>query len=124
MSLSEDAWLYLYYENADGKVYQLIPSILYKNNHVKEGDFIEFPASNAPFEIKISQPFGKEHVWLLASNKALDAPPNFNINLDELPFPLKEVKRRLKLSIHKKKAYFAEDEMDFTSVQAARVFGI
>lgn len=122
LSLSEDAWVYLYYENAEGNVYQLVPSVLFQNNFIHAGDFIEFPSADAKFEIKISPPFGKERVWLVASTKQLSKAQEFNTELNEIALDLEKIKRMLRTNAKHEKATFAEDNMDFVSQQAASTY--
>ncbi len=86
ISVNETAWLYLYYQNAEGKLYQLIPSVLYPDNQVSAGDFLPFPAADAPFHLAVSAPYGDEQVWLVATKKALPQKSWQKEDLQELPF--------------------------------------
>lgn len=114
ISLNETAWLYLYYENADGELFQLIPSPLYPDNFVQPGDFIEFPAEDASFQIEITEPFGSEKVWLLASEEALElSDASFNENLESIDKKLAELKNSLTKELKSNKIRFASDELQF-----------
>ncbi|MFL0801614.1 MAG: DUF4384 domain-containing protein [Agarilytica sp.] len=117
ISLSDDAWLYMYYENAEGKVFQLIPSTLYPKNHVLTGDFIPFPSFSADFHLQITPPFGTEKVWLIATQKPVKASDAFNKKLQELPISLKMVQRYYKDGIGQSRQHFGEDTLVFTTAE-------
>ncbi len=115
ISVNEPAWLYLYYKNADGKIYQLIPSVLYPENHVQSGDFIPFPAADAPFHLAVSAPYGSEQVWLLATKTALPEHDWQEEDLQELPFPsLDALQTALKKSTRGRA--LAHDSLVFSTV--------
>ncbi len=115
ISLNESAWLYMYYENFEGNVYQLIPSVLYSDNRVSAGDFIAFPSIDATFSLEISPPLGEERVWLLATEKKLTLPNFSNNNLVELAISLTDAKLELKKLIHRNRIRNSADELKFTT---------
>ncbi len=115
ISLSADAWLYMYYENAEGKVFQLIPSTLYPENRVMAGDFIPFPSSRADFHLQITPPFGAEKVWLIATQKPVNEEKVFNTELRELPVSLNAIQNSYRDSIKQTRQNFGEDTLGFTT---------
>lgn len=115
ISLNENAWLYMYYENAEGNVYQLMPSVLYTDNHASAGDFIAFPSLDAAFNLEISPPFGEEHVWLLASEKELTLPRYANHNLTEIEVSLADIKSDFEKLTHTNRLRTSEDVLTFTT---------
>ncbi|MFL0804549.1 MAG: DUF4384 domain-containing protein [Agarilytica sp.] len=115
ISLSNDAWLYMYYENAKGEVFQLIPSALYPENRVLAGDFIPFPAANADFQLQITPPFGAEKVWLVATQKPVKTDNVFNTDLQELPISLDAVQDFYRAAIKQSRQRFGEDSLAFTT---------
>ncbi len=116
ISLSSDAWLYMYYENAEGKVFQLIPSVLYQENRVLAGDFIPFPSENAGFQLQITPPFGTERVWLVATQKPIIETNAFNQDLQELPSSLESVQNYYRNTIRQSRQRFGEDTLVFTTI--------
>ncbi len=115
ISLSDDAWLYMYYENAEGKVFQLIPSVLYPENRVLAGDFIPFPSGNAGFQLQITPPFGTERVWLVATQKPMIEANTYNQTLQELPTSLNAVQSYYRDTIRQSRQRFGEDTLVFTT---------
>lgn len=115
ISLNENAWLYMYYENSEGNVYQLIPSVLHPDNHVSAGDFIPFPSVEAAFRLEISPPFGEERVWLLATEQQLSLPSLTNNKLRELSISLTDMQSDLKKMTQENRIRHSEDELMFTT---------
>lgn len=113
ISLNENAWLYMYYENSQGKVYQLIPSVLYPNNYVKANDFIEFPADDAHFHLEVSPPFGRERVWIFASHREITLMEVSNTDLDELSISLQKIQHRVKKTTLSSRIRYSEDILNF-----------
>lgn len=74
INLSTDAYLHLFYENANGQVVQLIPSVLQQNSFYKAGDFIVFPPEDGDIQLSVSAPFGSERLWLAACDKGVSIP--------------------------------------------------
>ncbi len=117
ISLNDDAWLYLFYENAEGKLYQLIPSVLSPDNRLAAGDFIEFPPPQSSFAMEITAPFGRERVWLLASEKRLDLPASLNADLSEIHHSLEAIKNSLLQQLRKSRVRYAQDELFFNTAE-------
>lgn len=71
VSLDRDAYIVVIYENARDELIQLIPNQKYPDTFLKAGLFIPLPVASAPFVFEIQPPFGKEVLWLFASDSAL-----------------------------------------------------
>ncbi|MBX9788773.1 MAG: DUF4384 domain-containing protein [Pirellulales bacterium] len=61
-----DAYLYVLYQQADGKVYQIFPNESQKDNRIAAKQEIQVPGVNDFFRWEIGPPFGKEVVKVIA----------------------------------------------------------
>lgn len=68
-----DAYLYVIYEQSDGKRYQIFPNSGQPDNRVRGGEEIRVPGKDDLFRWNVSPPFGKEKVLVVASKKPVDA---------------------------------------------------
>jgi len=76
ISLDKDAYLTVIYQDAGNRLHLLIPNALYRNNFYKAGLFIPIPNEQNPFQFRIAAPFGKETLWVFASDQPFsDLPP-------------------------------------------------
>lgn len=71
LSLDADAYLLAIYEDATGRLTQLIPNKQFSKTYYKAGLFITLPDENAAFKFKVQAPFGKETLWVFASDMPL-----------------------------------------------------
>ncbi|MEQ8791498.1 MAG: DUF4384 domain-containing protein [Pirellulaceae bacterium] len=67
-----DAYIYVLYQQADGKVVQIFPNRLQPNNKVSARQTVRIPARNDLFHWTIGPPFGKETLKVIASKRPLD----------------------------------------------------
>lgn len=70
ISLDRDAYVLVIYEDAENNLVQLIPNRYRKSNHYEKGLFIAVPDREEPFEFVVNAPFGKETIWVFASDQA------------------------------------------------------
>lgn len=113
VNLNENAWLYLYYENAEQEVYQLIPSALSPDNMMHAGDFIPFPANHAPFQLSVSAPYGNERIWAFAVRKEIELPELNEKTLTALPLSLSEIQELARTTADKAGLQYSEDFLHF-----------
>ncbi|MFZ5830934.1 MAG: DUF4384 domain-containing protein [Planctomycetota bacterium] len=75
----EEAFVYVLYQQADGKIYQIFPNKHQPNNRLAARQAVEIPASDDLFRWVVGSPFGKERVKVIASKSELDvlADPKF-----------------------------------------------
>ena len=66
-----DAYLYVLYQQADGKVYQIFPNEGQKDNRVAAKQEVTIPGTNDLFRWEIGPPFGKEQVKVIACRQQL-----------------------------------------------------
>lgn len=71
LSLDADAYLLAIYEDATGSLTQLIPNKQFSKTFYKAGLFITLPDENAAFKFKVQAPFGRETLWVFASDVPL-----------------------------------------------------
>lgn len=69
ISLDRAAFVYAFYEDASGHVFQLIPSAAQSDHYFKAGFYIPFPAENSTFKFVVQAPYGKEQLWVYASDQ-------------------------------------------------------
>ena len=70
ISLDRAAFVYAFYEDASGHVFQLIPSEAQPDHYFNAGFYIPFPEENSTFRFVVQAPFGEEQLWVYASDKA------------------------------------------------------
>lgn len=69
LSLDEDAYLYLFYEDAENNLMQLLPSAQSEQHFFHAGLYIPVPDASAPFSFKVQAPFGNDQVWAFAMDR-------------------------------------------------------
>lgn len=69
INLDRAAFIYAFYQDASGNVFQIIPSEAQTEHYFKPGFYIPFPPKNSTFQFVVQAPFGKEQLWVFASNE-------------------------------------------------------
>lgn len=69
----QDAYLYILYQQADGKVFQIFPNKGQPDNRVKAMQDVQVPDPDDGFRWVVEAPFGPEIVKVVASKKPIDA---------------------------------------------------
>ena len=72
LSLGNDAYIYMYYIDADDRITQILPNKNQRSNFYSTGDFLNIPEYENGYHFVISEPFGKEEVWVFASDQMID----------------------------------------------------
>jgi hypothetical protein len=67
----EQAYLYVFYQQADGKVFQIFPNRTQPRNRVEAKRWVAIPAEDDLFRWRIGPPFGKELVKVVAARTPL-----------------------------------------------------
>ncbi len=70
LSLDRDAYIYLFYEDASAKIYQIFPNQMSRNHFYREGFYVPIPPSKNDFQFKIQAPFGEEKLFVFATDIA------------------------------------------------------
>ena len=68
LSLERDAYLTAIYVDAENNLYQIIPNASQRDHYFKANLFIPIPPKNADYNFKIKPPYGKETLWVFASD--------------------------------------------------------
>jgi len=79
-NLDRDAYLLAIYQDAEGNLIQLLPNRESSSLPQKAGMFIPLPKQNAKFRFKIQAPFGKEELWIFASDQLPPELPGDNLS--------------------------------------------
>lgn len=113
----EDAYLYVLYQQADGKVFQVYPNKFQPNNIVKARQAVHVPAENDMFRWSVGAPFGKETVKVIASKEPVDvlSDPGF-IKARFNPVDEKQVKGIEVEMAEAKPIRWAESDVSITTV--------
>jgi len=117
INIDKPAFVYVFYQDASGIVFQLMPGKAQLNHFLNPGFYIPFPAKKSSFQFVVSAPFGKEQLWIFASDQAelkLKTESNnqglirVNQTYSELESYINEISKLIfsknKLSIYTKKA--------------------
>lgn len=71
ISLNRDAYITVIYKNAKGEIIQLLPNRNQQKTFYKSGLFLSIPDAGSAFSFKIQAPFGRETLWVFASDLPL-----------------------------------------------------
>ena len=66
-----DAYIYVLYKQADGKVFQIFPNSTQPDNLVKARQAVQIPGKDDMFRWIVGPPFGKEIIKVIASKEKL-----------------------------------------------------
>ena len=71
LSLGSEAYIYMYYINANGNILQLLPDNEQISNHYLPGYFLTIPEYDNHYRFTVSQPFGEQSIWVFASDRSI-----------------------------------------------------
>jgi hypothetical protein len=71
ISMDQDAYLTILYQDAGGQLSVLLPNSLYPDSFFRAGLFIPIPNEQNPYQFRITAPFGKETLWVFAADKPI-----------------------------------------------------
>jgi hypothetical protein len=113
VSLDKDAYLIIIYQDANNHLNLLIPNSLYRDNLFKAGLFIPIPNEQNPFQFRISAPFGKETLWVFASDQPFPALTTHSEdgNNTRLAWDIKTIRTTLKDHSRRHQALFEESSL-------------
>ncbi len=113
LSLQPAAYVYLYYLDAAGDVWQLLPGPWQEGNFYPAGLYQPIPAARSNFEFVSQPPFGQESLWAFAVDRPLTPPPG-----NTLPNGL----LKLDYSIADLRAYFRQHDPERYSETTLTIF--
>ncbi|GMR16830.1 MAG: hypothetical protein BMS9Abin31_1217 [Gammaproteobacteria bacterium] len=93
LSLGQDAYIYMYYIDAANNITQILPNVKQQNNFYKAGYFLTIPEYENLYRFTINEPFGKEAIWVIASDSS--------IKMKQTPGSIKNIKQFIKKSSEK-----------------------
>lgn len=73
LSLDQDAYVYLFYQDSAQNLFQLLPNAQYSNNFLHAGYYLPLPDPQAAFSFKVEEPFGTDRVWAFALDRQVAA---------------------------------------------------
>lgn len=78
LSLGSNAFIYMYYINAEGNLKQILPSQNQTSNYYSAGYFLTIPEYDNDYRFIINKPFGDEYIWIFASDRSISLTLNKN----------------------------------------------
>lgn len=69
INIDKAAFVYVFYQDATGAVFQLMPGKSQVEHYFKPGFYIPFPSEKSSFQFVVQAPFGKEQLWIFASDQ-------------------------------------------------------
>ena len=93
LSLGQDAYIYMYYIDAENKIMQILPNENQRSNFYTAGYFLTIPEYENLYRFTISEPFGDESIWVFASDQL--------ITIEQPPGPIENIKQLIKRSSEK-----------------------
>jgi len=105
ISLDSDAYITVIYQNAEGEIIQLLPNRKQEKYFYKAGIFLALPDTDSAFVFKVQAPFGRETLWVFASDVPLPELKGSYLDdgLRKLAAKMTSVRKRL--AAHPKSAY-------------------
>ena len=71
MSLGSDAFIYMYHIDALNNITQLLPADNQESHFYTAGYFLTVPEYQDTYRFIVSEPFGSETIWLIASDESI-----------------------------------------------------
>ena len=116
VSLEKDAYITVVYQDAGDRLNVLLPNALHENNFFTAGWFIPIPNEQNPFRFRITPPFGKETLWVFASDKPF--PGLTTAGQTALHSNIETVRNTLKKHCRRHNAVFEEASLSITTTNA------
>lgn len=66
VSLSEPAWLLILYQDAAGRLIQILPNSRSPRRRYDAGSYFPIPDKAQPFVYRVAEPYGQEYAWVIA----------------------------------------------------------
>lgn len=117
LSLERDAYVYLFYRDAESSLLQLLPNERMPAHFFSAGLFMPLPDSRQPFQFIVQPPFGEESIYAYASDNgslSFSGTPLAN-GLILLEDRLEQIERRIRAQ---SKKFHGRDELRLTTSPA------
>lgn len=110
-----DAYLYVLYKQADGKIFLIYPNSEQPDNRVKARQAVKIPASEDLFRWEVGPPFGKETIKVIASREPLRELSDSSLHAKFFnPITRQQVKG-VQVQLGKQPAPWAEDYVEIVT---------
>ena len=76
LSLGSNAFIYMYYVDAENNLKQILPNQNQGSNYYKTGYFLTIPEYDNGYRFIINKPFGEEFIWVFASDQLISLNKN------------------------------------------------
>jgi len=80
LSLGQDAYIYMLYLDASGAITQILPNVNQHSHFYSAGYFLTIPEYENLYRFTISEPFGEESIWVIASDQSI----SLDLSLDKV----------------------------------------
>lgn len=116
-----DAYVYVLYKQADGKIFQIFPNSEQSDNRVKARQTVRIPASEDLFRWVIGPPFGKEILKVIASKEPLDVLSDLAMR-EKFFNPVSPTQtKNIELEVGKEDLAWAEDMVEITTYPRGQI---
>lgn len=133
VNCEEDAYIYVLYKQADGRVYQIFPNSGQRNNLLKARQALQVPATDDRFRWQIGPPYGKEVVKVIASKQPIEKLSEAQMRTKQFNPISREQMKGIEVEIGEEApAAWAEDQVEISTYErgqqqidsAARRYGV
>ncbi len=103
LSLGQDAYIYMYYIDAANKITQILPNENQQSNFYTAGYFLTIPEYKNLYRFTISEPFGNESIWVIASDRSVTMKqfPGSQFPGSQFPDSIENIRQLIKKSSDK-----------------------
>lgn len=74
LSLGQDAYIYMLHLDAKGSITQILPNVNQHSHFYSAGYFLTIPEYENLYRFTVSEPFGEESIWIIASDQSITLP--------------------------------------------------
>ena len=98
ITLDHSAYIYAFYQDAANNIFQILPGKAQTEHYFTAGFYIPFPPKNSAFQFQVQAPFGKEKLWVFASDQKLIvfSEKDADKELTQLNTSLTKIEQRIK----------------------------
>ena len=98
LSLDQAAYVYLFYQDANNNILQLVPNKKQRSNYYQAGLFMPVPGQDADFKFTVRPPVGEEKLWVFATDNRVAefVDDNETNELQKLAFSIDQLRSKIK----------------------------
>jgi len=96
---------------------KLLPNAEFERTFLAAGDFVSMPPPDARFTFRVSEPFGAENIWLIASDQPLPDLPyqNSSNGVARLEGDISSIRKHLRDHSLRNQFRYGEASVDITT---------